>query len=117
MAGENRTEAEKLKALLGVTEPENDVFIEFALNNAKEIATGYCCLDEIPEGLSTTVLRMAMDIYRNEQPGNECVPMAVKSISEGDTNTSFGVIEEKGYSESILKDYRKQLNRFRRLIP
>lgn len=49
--------------------------IEFALDNAKEIALNYCHIKEIPEGLETTVLRMAMDIYRNEKArGGRCSP-------------------------------------------
>ena len=60
-------------------------------------------------------MRMAMDLYRNEQFGDSAVPMAVKSISEGDTSTSFGTIESSGYAQTLLKNYQKQLNRYRKV--
>lgn len=104
-------QVERLKVLLGI----KDVLAEFVLESAEEIVKNYCHIDAIPLGLSTTILRMATDIYRNEQPGDDAVPVVVKSISEGDTSTSFGAAETTGYSESILKNYKKQLNRYRKV--
>lgn len=107
---------EKLKVLLGITPNEKDSQVEFVLETAEETVKNYCHIEEIPEGLSNTVIRMAMDIYRNEQPGESEVPLAVKSISEGDTSTGFGAAESAGYAESVLKDYRGQLNRYRKVV-
>lgn len=107
---------EKLKALLGVTGEENNLLVEFALEQAEDIVKNYCNIEEIPEELKSTVFRMAAELYRNEQYGETGVPQAVKSISEGDTSTSFGTIETAGYAESLLKDYKKQLNRYRRVV-
>lgn len=106
-----------LKQLLGFAEDntEKDVLVTFAQENAEELVKNYCHIEEIPEGLSKTVLRIAMDIYRNEQPGGSEVPQAVKSVSVGDTTTSFGTAESQGHSESILKDYKRQLNRYRKV--
>ena len=89
--------------------------MEFALQDAEETVKNYCNLEEIPKGLEHTVMRMAMDLYRNEQFGDSTVPMAVKSISEGDTSTSFGTIESSGYAQTLLKNYQKQLNRYRKV--
>ncbi len=102
-----------LKEMLSVE--DKDVQIEFALQSAKNIVTDYCNIKEVPESLETTVVRMAMDIYRNEQPGETEKPQAVKSVSIGDTSTSFGDKESGDYTQSILKNYQKQLNRYRRL--
>lgn len=89
--------------------------IEFALDNAKEIALNYCHIEEIPEGLETTVLRMAMDIYRNEKPGEEDTPRAVSSVQMGDTTTAFGALST-GFSDSLMKNYKASLNRYRKVV-
>lgn len=106
---------ETLKSLLGITEEGQEPLLEFALRDAEETVKNYCNLEEIPEGLEHTIMRMAMDLYRNEQFGDSAVPMAVKSISEGDTSTSFGIVESSGYAQALLKDYQKQLNRYRKV--
>lgn len=102
-----------LKEMLGAE--DKDVQIEFALQSAKDIVTDYCNIEKIPKSLETTVIRMAMDIYRNEQPGESEKPQAVKSVSVGDTSTSFGDAAPDDYTQSILKNYTKQLNRYRRV--
>ncbi len=106
---------ETLKSLLGISEEGQEPLLEFALRDAEETVKNYCNLEEIPEGLKHTVIRMAMDICRNEQFGDSAVPMAVKSISEGDASTSFGTVESSGYAQTLLKDYQKQLNRYRKV--
>ncbi len=106
---------ETLKQLLGITGDEKDVLLNFVLNDTEETVKNYCNIEEIPEALQYTVIRMATDIYRNEWLGDDTIPTAVKSISEGDTSTSFGAVESAGYAQTILKDYRTQLNRFRRI--
>ena len=107
---------EKLKGLLGVTDGDKDLHVEFALEHAEDIVKNYCNIGEIPAGLNSTVFRMAAELYRNEQYGESGVPQTVKSISEGDTSTSFGTIETTGYAQSLLKDYKKQLNRYRKVV-
>lgn len=118
----DREQLIKLSKLLGLKVEVNtgdtaaiDACLEFAYNTAKEIVINYCNIDEIPESLGNTVIHIAMDIYRNEQPG-ETTPQAVKSLSIGDTTTGFGTVSSASYEESILKDYRKQLNRFRKVV-
>lgn len=107
---------ETLKRFLGISGEEQDAMLEFILLDIEETVKNYCNLEEVPEGLQHTVLRMAVDVYRNEKPGEDGVPVTVKSISEGDTSTSFGTVETSGYVETVLKDYRKQLNRYRRVV-
>ena len=108
---------DKLKPLLGLNSEDTskDALVEFAICTAEELVKNYCHIDEIPAELSNTLLRIEMEIYRNEQPGVGYVPQAVKSVETGDTKTSLEVTETKGYSESILKDYKKQLNRYRKV--
>lgn len=115
--GSESAQVKKLKILLGIADSDKDVLIGFSLKSAEEVIKNYCHIEEIPEGLSATILRIAMDIYRNEQPGSSSVPMAVQSITEGDSSTSFGTAQESViYAETLLKNYKKQLNRYRRVI-
>lgn len=90
-------------------------YSEFALDNATEIALNYCNIDEIPQGLQNTIVRMAMDIYRNEQMGSGDTPQVVSGISIGDTSTSYTNISTD-YSSSLLKQYKNSLNRYRKLV-
>lgn len=109
------TAVECLKALLGLTDDEKDVLVQFAVENAEETVKNYCNIEEISEGLETTVLRMAADIYRNEVFGSADVPQTVASVTVGDTSTSFKTPASE-YAGSILKNYKTTLNRYRRVV-
>lgn len=116
--GEEITElarVDKLKALLGITDDGRDILVEFALENAEEIIKNYCHIDKIPLELSTAALRMAADIYRNEQLGKEEIPQSVSSVTVGDTSTSFQTSSQE-FSESILKNYTAVLKRHRKVV-
>lgn len=95
-------------------ETSKDVLIEFVLEDTKNIILNYCNVVSIPEGLQTTWLKMAMDLYRNENLGNEESGKYVSSISEGDSSVSFKT-NYSDFKDSLLKDYMSQLNKFRRL--
>lgn len=110
-----QTKLETLKRLLGISGEEKDQVLHFILCDVEEKIKNYCNLNAVPEELSCTALNMAVDIYRNEQFENESVPVAVKSISAGDTSTSFGTVQASGYTETVLKDYKKQLKRYRKV--
>lgn len=104
----------KLKKLLGNS--VDDTMVEFTLENVQEIVKNYCNITEIPTSLDNTILRMAIDLYRNEQLGDSSNPLVVKSISAGDTSTSFDVGGTTEFTTSLLKDYKKQLNRYRKVV-
>lgn len=59
--------------------------------------------------------RMAADIYRNEQFGQQEAAGKVKSISEGDTTVSFGNVGSE-FIEGVLKDYAAVLRRYRKVV-
>lgn len=109
-------ELEKLKLLLGITDDSKDVILQFTIANVEEIIINHCHLEEVPEGLYMTGYRMCMDLYRNENLGSEESALgSISSISEGDTSTSFrSNIAE--FKDSLLKDYKKQLNKYRKLM-
>lgn len=111
-------EVKKLKALLGMetgSSGKEDVFVEFALETAKENILNYCHIEKIPEGLTTTVIRMAADIYRDSQYGSEDMPAQVSSVKIGDTSTSFSSASAE-YSQDLFKKYGAVLRRYRRVV-
>lgn len=107
---------EKLKNLLGIPDEDvaQDTVLEFVLEDVKEIILNYCNLEELPDKLVHTGYRMAMDLYRCEKPGDSITPLTVTSISEGGTSTSFTYTSAL-LTDDILKDYKRQLNRFRKV--
>lgn len=110
-------EIETLKVLLGIS-PEDktqDAVLCFILEDVEETVKNYCNCEEMPEGLNHTGYRMAIDLYRYERPGEDDAPVKVASISEGDTSTSFTSVSD-ALEGGVLKDYRGQLNRYRKVM-
>lgn len=108
----------KLKALLGIesTDTSKDIILQFALEDIENVVKEHCHIDTIPMGLSTTVIRMAMELYRNENLGDEGIALgSVSSISEGSTSTSFRSSASE-FKDSLLKDYKSRLNKYRKLV-
>ncbi|MBC3804582.1 hypothetical protein GH808_09080 [Acetobacterium fimetarium] len=108
-------ELEKLKQLLGITGADQDAVLQFCIDNVTEAITGYCHADTIPGGAMNTAYRMAMDLYRNENLGSTSVDNGlIASITEGDTSVSYK--ENTDYTQSLLKNYRAQLSRYRKIV-
>lgn len=107
---------EKLKSLLGVDGSEKDILLQFALDRAEDTICNYCRISDVPEGLETVWLSMAMDFYRTEGYGNEAVPSEVKSITEGDVSVSFGSMASATENAAVswIKSYEPQLRRYRK---
>lgn len=106
----------RLKELLGLSgeDTSRDTSLQFILDDVQETILNYCNLEEMPSGLINTAYRMAIDLYRYDAPGEAAAPMRVSSISEGDTSTSFGRVSDE-LEGGILRDYKSQLNRYRKL--
>mgnify|MGYP002553461993 CR=1 FL=1 len=108
---------EKLKLLLGIVDENQDVLLQFVLDDVMETILAYCNIEELPQGLEMTAYRMAMDLYRNENLGaEESAPGSISSLTEGDTSTSFNSYVSEGYKDTLLKSYEKVLNRYRRVV-
>ncbi len=109
-----------LKPLVGlsVSDTSKDDVLTFILSDVQEVILNYCHIDELPDGLSNTAYRMAMDLYRNEGIGDADESAGnVTSIKEGDTQINFGSSKyEQTFAESLLKNYSQQLNRYRKLV-
>ncbi|WP_219712050.1 phage head-tail connector protein, partial [Clostridioides difficile] len=87
-------EVERLKKLLGISKEDysKEMILEFILEDVEEIVKNYCNVSVIPEGLNSTVLRMAIDMYKNENLGSEDIALgSISSISEGDTKVDFAI--------------------------
>lgn len=109
-------ELAKLKALLGIADDSKDVILEFVIADVEETIKNYCHVDKMPEGLSNTGYRMAMDLYRNENIGSEeAAAGMISSISRGDTSTSFRQYVDDNFKDTVLKNYRSVLNRYRKV--
>jgi hypothetical protein len=111
-------ELTKFKRLLGIelTDASKDIPLQFALDDTQDVILNYCNLSELPRTLESTAYRIAIDLYRNESPGEETTPLGpVSSISIGDTTTSFKSPSSE-FKEHLLKDYKSQLKRFRRVV-
>ena len=110
-------ELNKLKQLLGIEDELQDIQLKFIISDVEEIITNYCNIDKVPKGLINTSYRMAVDLYRYENLGHEESALgSVSSISEGDTSTSFKQSVDDNFKDTLLKNYKPQLNRYRRLV-
>lgn len=108
----------QLKGRLGIelTDASKDDDLLFALEDIENIVKDHCNITEIPEGLNTTVIRMARELYMNENLGSDTVALgSVSSISEGNTSTSFRSSASE-FKDSLLKDYKSRLNKYRKLV-
>ena len=110
-------EEKYLKSLLGIAEDDTskDINIKFSLEDAYETIQNYCHTEGVNKGLYNTMFRMAIDLYRNENIGSEESSMGVvSSISEGDTTVSYKN-PASDFKESLLKNYKIQLTRYRKI--
>ncbi|MBB6218664.1 hypothetical protein HNQ80_004838 [Anaerosolibacter carboniphilus] len=112
------TQLEKLRKLLGINNDEKDFILEFSLERIADLIKDYCHIDEVPAGLNSVMLNMAVDMYRSENLGAEDTPLGpITSIAEGNVSTSFANIKTSmTEGEKFLKNYTKQLNRYRKLV-
>lgn len=108
---------DKLKSLLGIenTDTSKNTILEFIIDDVTETILNYCNIEELPSGLEHTAYRMAIDLYRNENIGNEDSATAVSSIEEGDTTVQFKKYVDDNFKNTLLKNYTVQLNKYRRI--
>lgn len=106
---------EKLKQLLGIEDNSKVFALEFAIERVENTIKNYCNIKEIPSELNTTVISMAIELYRIENFGSEEEGKDIKSIQVGDTSTTFETKSSKDISKKLLKDYKAQIDPFRRL--
>lgn len=115
---------------LGVAGAADDPLLDIALNNIQQRIKNLSNLSEIPEGLESLAVSMAVGEYLNmkkcsgQLEGFDLDAAAVKSIQEGDTNITFALGEGSSTPEQRLNsliDYLingriGEIYRYRRLV-
>ena len=103
-------ELAKLKELLGIEDHSRDMVLAFVIADVEETIKNYCHVEKIPDGLLHTG-------YRNENIGSETgAAGSVSSISEGDTSVSFHQYADDSFKDTVLKNYKSSLNRYRKVV-
>ncbi len=105
----------ELKKLLNIEDNNKNELLEFIIENVKEIILNYCHISKIPKELKYTLLRMSVDIYNYESFGEKEIKRTASSIKEGDVSVTFDLNSDI-IKDTILKNYKIQLNRFRKLV-
>ena len=114
---------EKLKKIKGLDSDEADEVLLFAIETAIYDVLNYCHLEieEWLEDLDNTTILMAIDILNeaNYSLNAENVEGDVKELNEGDfkisRETKSDLYKKMASVPSFSKNYRRILNRFRRL--
>lgn len=125
-----RNKAVAMLTALGVAEAADDPLLDIALNNVQWRIKNLSNLSEIPEGLESLAVSMAVGEYLNmkkcsgQLEGFDLDAAAMKSIQEGDTNITFALGEGSSTPEQRLNsliDYLingriGEIYRYRRLV-
>ena len=125
-----RDKAVAMLTALGVAGAADDPLLDIALNNVQRRIKNLSNLSEIPEGLESLAVSMAVGEDLNmkkcsgQLEGFDLDAAAVKSIQEGDTNITFALGEGSSTPEQRLNsliDYLingriGEIYRYRRLV-
>lgn len=125
-----RDKVVEMLAALGVAGAADDPLLDIVLNNVQWRIKNLSNLSEIPEGLESLAVSMAVGEYLNmkkcsgQLEGFDLDAAAVKSIQEGDTNITFALGEGSSTPEQRLNsliDYLingriGEIYRYRRLV-
>lgn len=114
---------------LGVTRAADDPLLGIVISNVQWRVKNETNLKEIPEGLESVAVYMAVGEYLNMkkvsgQLEGFDLEAAVKQIQEGDTNTVFAIGEGSltpeqrlnGLIDYLINGRSDELYRFRRLV-
>ncbi|MBE9390016.1 hypothetical protein [Vagococcus salmoninarum] len=113
----------KLKLLKGITDDKLDDIFKFSIETALSDVLTYCHLsvEDFPELLISTVILMAIDLI-NETTLTVNADVSegeVKSLTEGDFSitkeTKAEAYQKIMKAPSFAKNYKRQLNAFRKL--
>ena len=125
-----RDKAVAMLTALGVAGAADDPLLDIALNNVQWRIKNLSNLSEIPEGVGSLAVSMAVGEYLNmkkcsgQLEGFDLDAAAMKSIQEGDTNITFALGEGSSTPEQRLNsliDYLingriGEIYRYRRLV-
>lgn len=115
----------QLKKLKGIDGNETDDVLLFALETAIYDVLNYCHIeiDDWPEAIDNTTVLMTIDLINEAsfifKADAESVEGEVKSLTEGDFSisreTKADAYKKIMSAPSFSRNYRRNLNRFRRL--
>ena len=124
-----REEVVAMLTALGVTGAADDPLLDMVITNVQWRIKNLTNLREVPEGLESMAVSMAVGEYLNMKKANGQLEgfdleAAVKQIQEGDTNVSFAIGEGSLTPEQRLNsliDYLingriGEIYRYRRLV-
>lgn len=94
---------ERLKMLLEIEGTDEDERLTFILESTEQKILNYCNIKALPAELENVLIEMAADYYNSSEG-------VASSVQVGDTSVSYRKDED-----SIIREYKAQLNRFRRL--
>lgn len=109
---------QKLKLVLGIQGSDEDDLLNYLLETTEQKILNYCNIKELPEELEDVLVDMTADVYRFRQ--RDMGEGRVSQINVGDTAISysdsgnFNIMTGAGGAD-FLKNYKAQLNRFRRM--
>lgn len=95
---------EKLKMLLGIEGTDEDELLTFILESTEQKILNYCNLPELPAALENVLVEMAADFY-------DASDGVASSVQVGDTSVQY-----RRDDDSIIREYKGQLHRFRRVV-
>lgn len=124
-----RDKAVAMLTALGVAGAADDPLLDIALNNVQWRIKNLSNLSEIPEGLESLAVSMAVGEYLNMkkvsgQLEGFDLDAAIKQIQEGDTNTVFAIGDGSSTPEQrldalisyLINGRTREFYRFRRFV-
>jgi len=94
----------RLKMLLGIEETNEDELLTFILESTEQKILNYCNIKALPAELENVLIEMAADYYNSSEG-------VASSVQVGDTSVQYRRDED-----SIIREYKGQLHRFRRVV-
>ena len=114
---------------LGVTGAADDPLLDMVITNVQWRIKNLTNLQEVPEGLESMAVSMAVGEYLNMKKANGQLEgfdldAAIKQIQEGDTNTVFAIGDGSSTPEQrldalisyLINGRTREFYRFRRLV-
>lgn len=113
---------ETVKLIKGLAGEEKDQVITFAIQKATDDIKNYCQILELPPGLESTVVSMAIDILDQSESlksDKELADGRIESIKEGDTTVTLQSASAHykaiASTPSFAKNYKAVLNVYRKV--
>ncbi|MCT4686078.1 phage head-tail connector protein [Vallitalea sp.] len=89
---------EKTKTRLQINEDTKDDLLNDYIDEVILVVTNYCNIDTIPDNYINLITKMVVEYYKYEHEEGY-----VKSITDGDTSTSYETIDKM-----FINKYRKE---------